>query len=93
MVFDRFTRRADPSLEQRIQGALDEIPGVLRSDSLVVELVEFSVESGVAVIRCSGDCPACDMTATMYLQGIEAHVRARVPEIREVRAVADQVRS
>jgi Fe-S cluster biogenesis protein NfuA len=52
-----------------------------------VELVEFQFESGVAVLRLSGDCPDCDLTAGHLRQGIEANLRQRVPEIREVRAV------
>ncbi|MEP6692129.1 MAG: NifU family protein [Gemmatimonadaceae bacterium] len=93
MVFNRFLRRADPSIEHRIRHALNEIPGVLRSESLIVELVEFSAESGLAVIRCHGDCPDCDMTAAMFIQGIEAHLKMHVPEVRVVRATLGQVRS
>lgn len=52
-----------------------------------MELVEFQFDSGVAVLRLSGDCPDCDLTAGHLRQGIEANLRRRVPEIREVRAV------
>jgi Fe-S cluster biogenesis protein NfuA len=44
------------------------------------------MDSGLAVLHVAGDCPDCDMSAEMLMQGIEAHLRMRVPEVREVRA-------
>jgi Fe-S cluster biogenesis protein NfuA len=85
MSFSPFSRRSDPTVEHRIQHALDDIPGVLRTEMIIVELVEFVHESGTAVLRLRGDCPDCDMTAAMYVPGIEAHLRMQVPEIRAVR--------
>jgi Fe-S cluster biogenesis protein NfuA len=53
-----------------------------------IELVEFDSESGAAVIRCTGDCPGCDLSAENLTVGIEAHLRLQVPEIRSIRFVA-----
>ena len=74
-------------MERRIRSALAGIRALLPIEASGVELVEFEPESGVAVLRLSGDCPHCDLTAEHLRAGIEANLRQRVPEIREVRAV------
>ena len=80
-------RRKQPAVEARIQQALVELRPLLRIDTVGIELVEFQRETGIAVLRFEGDCPDCEMSASMLRQGIEAHLRMQVPEIREVRAV------
>ncbi|MDQ6828653.1 MAG: NifU family protein [Gemmatimonadota bacterium] len=85
-------RRDDAAIEQRIRAALDAIPEVLRNESLSVELIQWIGDDGTAVLRFHGDCPDCEMTAKTFVHGVEAHVRLKVPEIREVR-VSDEVRS
>ena len=74
-------------MERRIRAALAGIRELLPIEGSGVELVEFRIESGTAVLRLSGDCPHCDLTAEHLRAGIEANLRQRVPEIREVRAV------
>jgi Fe-S cluster biogenesis protein NfuA len=82
--------RADKS--QRIEGQIrDAITGLrpllrLRAPD-AIGLVSFDVGSGVVILRLDGGCPDCEMPITALLQGIEAHLRLRVPEIREVRVV------
>ena len=78
-------RRA--AIEQRIRETLDAMRPLLHIETARIELVEYVVESGVAVIRLDGDCPDCDLTAAHLRQGIEAHLRMQVPEVREVRAL------
>ena len=77
----------DSSVEGRIRQALDELTPMLRLDAAGLELVEFREESGVAVLRIDGDCPDCQMSASLLREGIEAHLRMHVPEIREVRSI------
>jgi Fe-S cluster biogenesis protein NfuA len=74
-------------VETRIREALLELIPLLRIDSVGVELVTFEAESGVAMLRFAGDCPDCNLSASMLRQGIEAHLKMRVPEVREVRAL------
>ena len=61
-------------------------PSSLRLDEALIELVEFERRTGVAVLRMRGDCPDCAMSVSTLREGIEAHLRMRVPEMREVRA-------
>jgi Fe-S cluster biogenesis protein NfuA len=79
-------RSRGAAIEARIRRAIDELRPMLRIESSGVELLRFEEATGVAVLRVEGDCPDCEMTAAMLLQGIAAHLRQRVPEIREVRA-------
>lgn len=78
----------DGEIEARIRDAIEGLRPLLGVDSGAVELVTFEGESGVAVLRVEGDCPACEMPVATLLQGIEAHLRLRVPEIREIRPVS-----
>ena len=80
-----FKQRAAPDIEDRIRASIGEMRTMLRIDTMDVELIEFDAESGVAVIRCAGDCPDCDLSAENLAVGIEAHLRQQVPEIRTVR--------
>jgi Fe-S cluster biogenesis protein NfuA len=83
-----FKQRTASDLEDRIRAALDDMRTLLRIETMDVELVELDAESGVAVIRCTGDCPDCDLSAENLTVGIEAHLRQQVPEIRSVRFAA-----
>jgi Fe-S cluster biogenesis protein NfuA len=65
--------------------AIGEMRTMLRIDTMDVELIELDADTGVVVIRCSGDCPDCDLSAENLTVGIEAHLRQQVPEIRSIR--------
>ncbi|HEY9448612.1 MAG TPA: NifU family protein [Gemmatimonadaceae bacterium] len=76
---------ADGAIEDRIRAAISEVGPLLKLDTIGIELVQFERESGVATLRFEGDCPDCEMSASMLRDGIEAHLRTQVPEVREVR--------
>ena len=86
-----FLRRARPSteaIEARIREAIIGLRPLLGAAATGVDLVNFEAETGVAVLRIEGDCPECEMSVATFLQGIEAHLKMRVPEIREIRPVS-----
>ncbi|HUQ83347.1 MAG TPA: NifU family protein [Gemmatimonadaceae bacterium] len=83
MIFPRSLRGDD--VDERIRGALDELRPMLHIQEATVDLVSFDGTSGVAVLRVEGDCPDCEMSAANMIEGIGAHLRARVPEVRDVR--------
>ena len=85
----RRRRRHDPTIEDRIQHALAALRPLLHLETVGIQLVSFESDTGVAVLRFDGDCPDCRMSVGMLRQGIEAHLRMRVPEVREVRALAE----
>jgi Fe-S cluster biogenesis protein NfuA len=84
----RSTRNAKTIIESRIREAIAGLRPLLRIEESVIELVEFEESSGTARLRIEGGCAECQMSATMLLQGIETHLRTRVPEIRSVLVVA-----
>jgi len=83
-----FKQRTATDVDDRIRTAIGGMRTLLRIESMDIDLVEFDAESGAAVIRCTGDCPDCDLSAEMLTVGIEAHLRQQVPEIRSIRFVA-----
>ncbi|GEM_PF-1827488 len=77
----------DLAVERRIREAIIGLRPLLRVDHPdTVDLVSFDAATGVAILRLDGGCPDCDMPVAALLQGIEAHLKLRVPEIREIRA-------
>ena len=81
-------RRTRPTVEDRIGDALVQVAIMLRLDRAVIQLVTFEKNTGVAVLRLHGDCPDCEMSVSALRDGIEAQLRMRVPEVREVRSLA-----
>ena len=79
--------RQEAGIEARINDALAGLRLILHIETLGIELVRFSRETGVAELRFQGDCPDCDLSAGMLQQGVEAHLRTQVPEVRSVRAI------
>lgn len=76
-------------VELRIRKLLLGIGPLLRVEAIGIELVEFEVATGVAVLSFKGDCPGCEMSAASLRDGVEAHLRMYVPEVRAVRALTD----
>lgn len=79
--------RENPTVEARIERALAAIRPVLGHGTLEIHLVTFDRASGIASLRFEGDCPDCEMSASVFREGVAANLRLQVPEIREVRAV------
>jgi Fe-S cluster biogenesis protein NfuA len=73
------------SFEKRIQDALDEIRPQIQMDGGDVELV--AVEGLIVKVRLVGHCAGCPMAQMTLKNGIEVHLKNRVPEILEVQAV------
>jgi Fe-S cluster biogenesis protein NfuA len=88
-VFQRSGHGGTAAVEARIREAIDSLRPLLGDGSHGIELVEYEAAGAVAVLRLSGGCADCDMTAEMLIQGIEAHLRRHVPELRGVRALPD----
>jgi Fe-S cluster biogenesis protein NfuA len=80
-------RNDTAEVEARIRDALAGIRPLLPLEVARLELVEFSPDKGVAVLRLAGDCPDCDLTADHLRDGIEAQLRLRVPEVRAVESI------
>lgn len=73
------------SLQTRVQKALDEIRPNIQADGGDVQLV--AVENGTVKVKLQGHCVGCPMSALTLKQGIETHLKRRVPEVKTVEAV------
>ena len=72
-------------IETRISAILVEVEPLLRMEHCRLELVQFSPESGVALLAIDGACPDCEVSPVTFSAAIQAHIMMRVPEVREVR--------
>ena len=79
--------RAERDVDSRIRETLLEIHSLLHIAEASIELVQFEEQTGTAVLRVEGDCPDCEMSAANMIEGIAAHLRSRVPEVRDVRRI------
>jgi len=75
----------DELIKKRVQAALDDIRPQIQGDGGDVELV--AIEGGIVKVRLVGHCAGCPMAQMTLKNGIEAHVRACVPEIQRVDSV------
>ncbi len=74
-----------PTLEARLETALDEIrPAILR-DGGDVWLIR--VDGAVAYVQLIGACGGCPMSNATLKGGIETAVRAHCPEIERVEQI------
>ena len=73
------------TVQKKVEIALDEIRPNIQADGGDVQLV--SVEKGIVKVRLQGHCVGCPMSALTLKQGIEAHIKKRVPEIVKVESV------
>ncbi len=75
------------TVEERIRVTISRLRPLLRlSDPPTIDLVSFDSQSGLAILRLRGGCPDCEMPVAALMEGIAAHLKLRVPEIREVKA-------
>jgi iron-sulfur cluster assembly protein len=76
----------DHSLWDRVQEALDQVRPDLQRDGGDVDLVE--IEAGAAMIRMTGACSGCSLSAMTLSTVVEATVLSQVPEIDRVVSLA-----
>ncbi|MGI8619289.1 MAG: NifU family protein [Gemmatimonadaceae bacterium] len=83
MPFRRTKKAA--SIEKKIETEIESLAPMLKIESSALRLERFDAAAKVVYIEISGDCPDCDAKAEMFVQGIEAHLRRRIPGIAGVR--------
>ena len=69
----------------RIQAVLDEIRPALHADGGDVEFIDFN--EGVVTVRMKGACGNCPMSLMTLKNGIEARMKARIPEVQAVESI------
>ena len=83
-MIQRATKKAS-EIEAKISAILAEVQPMLRIEHCKLELVNYSPESGIVIVGIDGVCPDCQVSPATFSPAIQAHIRMRVPEVREVR--------
>jgi len=73
-------------MEERVRAVLNKVRGGLQADGGDAELVEVTAE-GVVKVRLKGACRGCPMSQMTLKRGIEAAIKAEVPEVVRVEGV------
>jgi Fe-S cluster biogenesis protein NfuA len=80
-------KMGDAGVHDKVVKVINLIRPAVQSDGGDLELVEITPE-GIVKIRLHGACVGCP-SSTMTLQvGIERNLKAHIPEVRGVEAVA-----
>ena len=69
----------------KIEAVLDEIRPTLQADGGDVEFIDFN--DGVVLVRMKGACGNCPMSMMTLKQGIEARMKAKIPEVISVEQI------
>ena len=75
------------SVHERVSRVLDLIRPAVQSDGGDLELVEVTPQ-GIVRIRLHGACVGCPSSDITLQVGIERNLKAHIPEVRSVEAVA-----
>jgi Fe-S cluster biogenesis protein NfuA len=80
-------KRKEAEVTARITAVLADVGPLLRIEHCHIEVTEYSASSGRVTVRIDASCPDCELSPATFMPGIEAHLRQRVPEVREVRVI------
>jgi len=70
-------------MKEKVQKIIDEIRPALQADGGNIELIEVG-EDGVVKVRLMGACGSCPMSQLTLKRGVEARLKAKIPEVKEV---------
>jgi len=73
--------------KKQVEEVLDKIRPALRMDGGDVELMKIDEKIGKVEVRLQGHCSHCPMSEHTLKDGIEAELKDKIPEIKEVVAV------
>jgi len=76
-----------PEMHDRVEKVINLIRPAVQADGGDVELVGITPD-GVVQIRLHGACVGCPSSTITLQMGIERNLKAHVPEVRSVQAVA-----
>lgn len=72
-------------MKDRILAVLEEIRPTLQADGGDIEFIDFN--DGVVIVRMRGACGSCPMSMVTLKQGVEARMKARIPEVLRVEQI------
>ncbi len=72
-------------MREKVEKAISEIRPFLEADGGNIELID--VQEGVVKVKLTGACGSCPMSQMTLKRGVEARLKAQIPEVKEVVAV------
>jgi Fe-S cluster biogenesis protein NfuA len=75
------------TLAEQVQVVIDDIRPLLQRDGGDIQLVSVDESTGVVSVELQGACTGCPHAAITLKMGVERHLKAKVPAVREVVAV------
>lgn len=72
-------------MKEKVEKVIAEIRPALQADGGNIELID--VENGIVKVKLVGACGSCPMSQLTLKRGVEARLKAKIPEIKEVIAV------
>lgn len=72
-------------MEEQIKEILETIRPALQADGGDVEFIDYN--DGIVTVRLKGACGNCPMSTMTLKQGIEARIKAKIPEVQSVEAL------
>ncbi len=82
-------KRKDAVIRESISAILAEVAPLLRIEHCRIDIVEYSGATGRLTLQIDGSCPDCKLSPATFMPAIEAHLKLRVPEVREVRVIGE----
>ncbi len=72
-------------MEDKIKSILESIRPALQADGGDVEYIDYN--DGIVTVRLKGACGSCPMSMLTLKQGIEARLKAQIPEVKAVESL------
>jgi Fe-S cluster biogenesis protein NfuA len=72
-------------VREKVEKVIDEIRPFLQADGGNIELID--VQEGIVKVKLVGACGSCPMSQLTLKRGVEARLKEKVPEVKEVIAV------
>ena len=72
-------------MEEQIKEILETIRPALQADGGDVEFIDYN--DGIVTVRLKGACGNCPMSTITLKQGIEARIKAKIPEVESVESL------
>jgi Fe-S cluster biogenesis protein NfuA len=72
-------------VRDQVEKIIAEIRPHLEADGGNIELID--VQDGIVKVRLMGACGSCPMSQMTLKRGVEARLKAKIPEVKEVVAV------
>ena len=73
------------NMDEKIKEVLEEVRPSLKRDGGDVEFVKYN--NGIVELKLKGACAGCPLSQLTIKNYIEALLKERIPEIKEVKAV------